>query len=71
MPNRLRILADMKSTPFSAKCGPLENKRRWYFRDQVTGKNFSVVARNKPDSIRTAFKKAKHTDLAFQMVGAA
>ena len=59
----------MKSTPFHAKTGPLEPKRSWYFRDQVTDKNFSVIARNKMDALRKAFKKAKHTDLFFQAEG--
>ncbi len=57
------------STPFHAKRGPLEPKRSWYYRDQVTGKNFSVIARNKMESLRKALRKAKHSDLAFQGEG--
>ena len=59
----------MNTTPFHTKNGPLEPKRRWYFRDQATDKNFSVIARNKMDALRKAFKKANHTDLLFQMEG--
>jgi hypothetical protein len=56
----------MKSTPFHAKNGIIEPKKRYYFCDLVTDKNFSVVARGKLHAIRRAFKKAKHTDLLFQ-----
>ena len=59
----------MRSTPFHAKNGLLETKRRWYFRDQITDKNFTVIARSHPEAVRKAFKKAKHTDLLFQAEG--
>jgi hypothetical protein len=60
---------NMKSTPFHQKSGPIEPKRVWYYRDQITNKNLSVIARNRIDSVRKALKKAKHSDLLFQMEG--
>ncbi len=59
----------MKTSSFSAKCGPIEPKRRFYFTDNVTGKTFSVLARSKPESLRRAFKHANHTDLKYIMEG--
>ncbi len=41
------------------------NAREYYFRDNVTGKNFSVCCVNKMTALRRAWAKAGHHDLTF------